>query len=152
MSKKGEGTEELEMYVSAFLSMKWKPSCRLSKILYENLMSNNFRKTCIHLLGGDTVTSMTGISFNLNFIPIKGYKLDINHTVLISQWIDLFLSSYPCITDLISKLGPTIQDKTRQYKTIKYKALQYITIRKGSRTKNINKQTNKQDIKMAKKI
>ena len=103
MSKKGEATEELEMYVSAFLSMKWKPSCRLSKILYENLMSNNFRKTYIHLLGGATVTSMTGISFNLSFIPIKGYKLDINHTILISQWIDLFLSSYPCITDLISR-------------------------------------------------
>lgn len=64
--------------------------------------------------------------------------------------MDLFLSSYPYITDLISKLGPTIQDKTRQYKTIKYKALQCITIRKGSRTKNINKKTNKQDIKMAK--
>ena len=85
LSKTGEATEQLEMYVSAFLSMKWTPSCWLSKILYENLMSNNFRKTCIHLLGGDTVTSMTGISFNLNFIPIKGYKLDINHTILISQ-------------------------------------------------------------------
>ena len=85
LSKTGEATEQLEMYVSAFLSMKWTPSCWLSKILYENLMSNNFRKTCIHLLGGDTVTSMTGISFNLNFIPIKGYKLDFNHTILISQ-------------------------------------------------------------------
>ena len=48
-------------------------------------MSNNFRKTYIHLLGGAIATSMTGISFNLNFIPIKGYKLDINHTILISQ-------------------------------------------------------------------
>ena len=43
MLKNGEATKELEVYVSAFLSVMFLVKTpRLGKVLYENLMSNNF--------------------------------------------------------------------------------------------------------------
>lgn len=88
---------------------------------------------------------MTGISSNLNFITTKGCKLVINHSILFSQLIDLFVSSFQ---NLIYKkikvpLYNTTQDKKRQCNTIQGNAMQCKTIWKKSRTKNNNKQINK---------
>ena len=88
---------------------------------------------------------MTGISSNLNFITTKGYKLVINHSILFSQLIDLFVSSFPyfILKKIKVPLYNTTQDKKRQCNTIQYKEMQCRTIWKKSRTKNNNKQVNK---------